>query len=485
MLMEQMTQLASICKIACQIIQKKQEEKRIEEEQAAKAKNSNIPVCYDDDDDHNSAITPNKPSFSDEDILKKIYSNSLFNEEIISMKIHLHHFNVESDLIESLLNHDSLIISSSLKIDSLFDEFVSELTLLKSIPLGINETDCDLKEENRFIKRLLYDNSSPRPLKEFVSKNSDAAIESFSPSPIPVEDNDSLMEEIDLSFTSDDPMPLGIEENDYDSEGDILILKNCLALIPFHFLKMSHFILIFLHPLVLLQNHQMIDSLFDEFVSELTLLKSIPLGINETDCDLKEENRFIKRLLYDNSSPRPLKEFVSKNSDAAIESFSPSPIPVEDNDSLMEEIDLSFTSDDPMPLGIEENDYDSEGDILILKNCLALIPFHFLKMSHFILIFLHPLVLLQNHQMDKSPDLLPYLGHEAFQPSSECLMMIYGKNTPILDVPCFHFYPPSSIQVWGNLVKLSDPKKALRGRHPMLILSLVMNNLCLLCAIVV
>nr|GEV07838.1 reverse transcriptase domain-containing protein [Tanacetum cinerariifolium] len=81
-------------------------------------------------------------SFFDKDISKKIYSNPLFDEEIISMKINPHHFNAESDLIESLLNHDSSIISSS-KIDSLLDEFAGELILLKTIPLGIDETDCD------------------------------------------------------------------------------------------------------------------------------------------------------------------------------------------------------------------------------------------------------------------------------------------------------------------------------------------------------
>nr|GFB47292.1 hypothetical protein [Tanacetum cinerariifolium] len=48
---------------------------------------------------------------------------------------------------------------------------------------------------------------------------------SFSPSPIPVEDSDSLMEEIDLSFTLDYLMPPCIEDDDYDSERDILILK--------------------------------------------------------------------------------------------------------------------------------------------------------------------------------------------------------------------------------------------------------------------
>nr|GEY86613.1 hypothetical protein [Tanacetum cinerariifolium] len=141
------------------------------------------------------------------------------------MKMDPHHFNVESDLIESLLNRDSSIIYSSSKIDSLLDEFAGELTLLKSIPPGIDETDCDPEDEIRFTRRLLYDNSSPRPPKEFVSKNSNADIESFSSSPIPVEDSDSLMEEIDLFLTPDDPMPSSIEDDDDDSERDILILE--------------------------------------------------------------------------------------------------------------------------------------------------------------------------------------------------------------------------------------------------------------------
>nr|GEW89570.1 hypothetical protein [Tanacetum cinerariifolium] len=130
---------------------------------------------------------------------------------------------------------------------------------------------------------------------------------------------------------------------------------------------------------------KIIDSLLDEFAGELTLLKSIPPGIDGTDCDFEEDICLIEKLLYDNSYPRPPKEFVSVNSDAVIESFSPSPILVKDSDSLMEEIDLSFTPDYPMPPGIEDDDYDSERDILILKdlpsNDTLLIPekesFHF------------------------------------------------------------------------------------------------------------
>nr|GEY14866.1 hypothetical protein [Tanacetum cinerariifolium] len=188
--------------------------------------------------------------FSDEDAPEKIFSNPLFEEEIIPMKIDQHPHNAESDLIESLRTHDSSLIISS-KIDSFLDEFVGELTLLKSIPSRIDETDCDPEEDIRLIKKLLYDNSSPRPPKEFVSANSDVEIESFSPFPIPVKDSDSLMEEIDLSFTLDHPMPPGIEDDDYDSERDILILKDlpCNDTLSIPELESFHFdIPSFSHP---------------------------------------------------------------------------------------------------------------------------------------------------------------------------------------------------------------------------------------------
>ncbi|GJY43830.1 hypothetical protein Tco_0432043 [Tanacetum coccineum] len=190
-----------------------------------------VPVCdnfttfsnplFDADDDFSSS---DDESFSDEDVPKEIYSNPLFDEEIISTKIDPHHFNAESDLIESLLNQDTLIISSP-KIDSLLEEFSGELAHIDLIPPGINETDFDPEEEIRLVEKLLYDNSSPRPPEEFNSENSDAIIESFSPSPIPVEDSDSLMEEIDLFLTPDDSMPPGIKNDDYDSEGDILLFE--------------------------------------------------------------------------------------------------------------------------------------------------------------------------------------------------------------------------------------------------------------------
>ncbi|GJY37823.1 hypothetical protein Tco_0424187 [Tanacetum coccineum] len=57
----------------------------------------------------------------------------------------------------------------------------------------IDEADFDPEEEIRLVEKLLYDNSSPRPPEELNSRNFDAVIESFSPSPIPVEGSDSLM----------------------------------------------------------------------------------------------------------------------------------------------------------------------------------------------------------------------------------------------------------------------------------------------------
>ncbi|GKE56076.1 hypothetical protein Tco_1495261, partial [Tanacetum coccineum] len=100
--------------------------------------------------------------------------NPLYNEVLgdlssIPPRNEKDHFNAESDLIESLLNKD--IVITSPKIDFLLEEFVGELALINPIPPRIAETNFDPKEDIRLIKKLLYDNLSPRPLKEINSKN--------------------------------------------------------------------------------------------------------------------------------------------------------------------------------------------------------------------------------------------------------------------------------------------------------------------------
>nr|GFD28130.1 hypothetical protein [Tanacetum cinerariifolium] len=78
-----MTSITSLCEMACQVVQKKLEEKQIEKDRAAKAKYWKLSVCYDDDDDEErsnslddniisglpsfSAITPNEPVLSTEE----------------------------------------------------------------------------------------------------------------------------------------------------------------------------------------------------------------------------------------------------------------------------------------------------------------------------------------------------------------------------------------------------------------------------------
>nr|GEW69616.1 hypothetical protein [Tanacetum cinerariifolium] len=169
----------------------------------------------------------------------------------------------------------------------------------------------------------------------------------------------------------------------------------------------------------------------------------------EDDCDPEEEIRLIEKLLYDNSSPRPPEEFISENSDAIIESFSPSHIHVEHSNSLMDEIDLSLTLDDSMPPGIEDDDYDSERDMLILEEFLSNDSLSLLENESF------------NFDIPSSPR--PHAkppDDDKIEPNSRMLtvkvmgdiseqyllsespMMIYGGNIPILDVPFLHFYPP-------------------------------------------
>nr|GEU87535.1 hypothetical protein [Tanacetum cinerariifolium] len=180
-------------------------------------------LLFDADDDFSSS---DDKSFFDEDVSKKIYSNPLFNEEIISIKIDPHHLNAESDLIESLLNQDSLIISSS-KIDY---------------------------EEIRLIEKLLYDNSSPHPPKEINFENFDAVTESFSPYPIPIEDSDPFIKETDLFLTSDGSIPPGVDSDYSDSEADNLFPERLLHddLFPFRTFLTSQMSFEFFFPSLLI-----------------------------------------------------------------------------------------------------------------------------------------------------------------------------------------------------------------------------------------
>ncbi|GJV65553.1 hypothetical protein Tco_1476381 [Tanacetum coccineum] len=150
--------------------------------------------------DINEDFTSSDESFSEEDVPNenfKIFSNPLFDldEEITSTKVD----QIDDEIVSPL------------------DEFAGELTLPHSTPPRIDDVNLDPEGDILFFESLLYDNFSPRPSEEFNYEN---PTEYFSPSPIPVEDSNSLMEEIDIFLDGDGSIPPGIESNDYDSEDD-------------------------------------------------------------------------------------------------------------------------------------------------------------------------------------------------------------------------------------------------------------------------
>ncbi|GKB49132.1 hypothetical protein Tco_0899885, partial [Tanacetum coccineum] len=102
-----------------------------------------------------------------------------------------------------LFDLDEEIIST--KVDQIDDEVLDSID---SIPPRIDEAKFDPEGDISIIERLLYNNSSPRPLEELNVENS---IESFPLSHISIEDSDPLMEEIDLFLASDGSIPPGID----------------------------------------------------------------------------------------------------------------------------------------------------------------------------------------------------------------------------------------------------------------------------------
>nr|GFC09392.1 hypothetical protein [Tanacetum cinerariifolium] len=97
------------------------------------------------------------------------------------------------------------------------------------MPTSIINEERIKREHEEYIslmEKLLRINSFPRLLENF---HANTIIETLPTSPIPVEDSDSLREEIDIFTDTDDLMPPGIESDDYDSKGDIHFLKELLS----------------------------------------------------------------------------------------------------------------------------------------------------------------------------------------------------------------------------------------------------------------
>ncbi|GJW46896.1 hypothetical protein Tco_0078542 [Tanacetum coccineum] len=182
--------------------------------------------CDDDDDEYSfatqeylmtcsTAITPD-PLKTDSLITVDKHLDTILETELVLDSIRKEKMIVliiESYLLESLLNRDTLMASSP-KIDSLFDEFTGELITIP--PRIVNR---EHEEYISLLERLIYDNSSPRPPEDFQAIPN-TIIESLPTFPIPIEDSDSLREEIDIFPGPDDSILPGIESDDYNSEVD-------------------------------------------------------------------------------------------------------------------------------------------------------------------------------------------------------------------------------------------------------------------------
>nr|GEY97578.1 hypothetical protein [Tanacetum cinerariifolium] len=135
----------------------------------------------------------------------KVHSNPLFeDDEINSDELESH---VESNFVESLSTYDALI-------DSFQNlEEISEPLM----PIHIAEEERIRREHAEYISRmkmLFSINPRPRPM-----VNANTNVESIPSSLIPIQDNDSQREEIDI-VTNTDVLPLGFENDDSDEEVD-------------------------------------------------------------------------------------------------------------------------------------------------------------------------------------------------------------------------------------------------------------------------
>nr|GEU67803.1 hypothetical protein [Tanacetum cinerariifolium] len=172
---------------------------------------SNEPVK----DDSSAFTTSTNPLFNDKDDVtihendvsieeSKVHWNPLFdNDEINSDELESH---VESNFIESTSTNDTV------KFDHL-EEFSGPL-----IPIHIAEEERIRREHAEYISRmemLFTINPRPRP-----TVNANTNVESIPSSLIPIQDNDSQREEIDIVTNTDDVLPSGVKNND-NSEGEI------------------------------------------------------------------------------------------------------------------------------------------------------------------------------------------------------------------------------------------------------------------------
>ncbi|GJW51384.1 hypothetical protein Tco_0092735 [Tanacetum coccineum] len=360
-----------------------------------------VPDC--DDSETTNFSTFSNPLFDDstssddesshEEVIHEIsfktYSNPLFDldEEIISSEFNPIHnedldstpkndrFDTESYLLESLLNRDTLMASSP-KIDSLFDEFAGELITIP--PRIVNR---EHEEYISLMERLLYDNSSPRPPEDFHA-NPNTIIESLPTFPIPVEDSDSLREEIDIFPSLDDSIPSGIESDDYDLEDD----DNSTSFPEFDSFHVDY-------P--------------DSGDSTIDMVEDIPVDV--------------LNMLPTHPTLHMDFDFISSHND------------------LGSDLDVSSPSGDRNKIYDPGICIEVESTRFLATFSAVIDTLLLFSSENKDKVFNHGVI----SSKEKS---LPSSSHRGFKASKlfhhKSLMLIYGEDIPILDVLFLHFYPP-------------------------------------------
>nr|GEV20797.1 Pol polyprotein [Tanacetum cinerariifolium] len=131
-------------------------------------------------------------------------SNPLFdNDKINSNELNSH---VESNYVESTSNLDTVMFDN-------LDEFSGPF-----IPIHIVEEERIRREHADYINRMeMLFTINPHP---HLSVNANTNVKSFSSLPIPIQDNESHQEEIDVVTKTGDVLPPGVENDDSDGEVD-------------------------------------------------------------------------------------------------------------------------------------------------------------------------------------------------------------------------------------------------------------------------
>nr|GEU69023.1 reverse transcriptase domain-containing protein [Tanacetum cinerariifolium] len=216
---------------------------------------------------------------------------------------------------------------------------------MEEITLRVNDEsvtfnlDQVMRYSDSFVKRVNVINISSEEVVQDKPKSSNPTLVSksdFCEDPIvktsPFGESDFFLEDIE-NFLKDDSIPMEIENSVYDPEGDILYFENLLKEDPFQ-----------LPPMNLNQAKSLIKETEYSFSMGKVHAEYISL---------------MERLITINPCPHPM-----MNANTIVESLPSSLIPVQDNDSQREDINIVTNTNELLPPYFENDDSEGEIDIL-------------------------------------------------------------------------------------------------------------------------